>query len=59
MTDLEELIKTMNTLSENLEKSAENEKIFCHDLCLELERCSWEIYRMGNDLQLLREMYGG
>ena len=59
MTDLEELIEVMQKLSDNLEKSAENEKIFCHDLSLELERCSWEIFRMGNDLRLLKEMYGG
>jgi hypothetical protein len=59
MTELEELIETMKKLSDNLEKSAENEKIFCHDLSLELERCSWEIFRMGNDLQILIKTYGG
>lgn len=56
---LEEVIEIAERLSQKLEKIAENEKMFCDDLCLEMERYSWEVFRMKNSIQQLKEVYGG
>jgi len=58
MTVLEEIIQLMNNICNQLEKAAENEKKFCHDVCLQLERYSWETYRMSNEINQLKEFYG-
>ncbi len=59
MTDLEQLIETANRFCDNLEKAAQNELKFCYDVCLELERYSWEMHRMANDIKNMKEYYGG
>ena len=59
MTNLVEIINLANELSETLDKAAQNEKKFCADVCLELERYSWETYRLANNVRELKECYGG
>lgn len=54
MTNLQELIETANRLSENLEKAANEEKRFCVDIQLVLEKMSWELLRTANDLQEIK-----
>jgi hypothetical protein len=51
MTDLDLLIITANRLSNSLSKAAEEEMRFGLDLCLALERMSWEMLRAKDDLQ--------
>ena len=41
-----------------LDSASENEKNFCHDVQLEFERASWEVFRMKNELQELVERLG-
>lgn len=53
MTELDELLRTMDKLCKTLEISSMNEKMFCQDMCIQLERYSWELYRMKNDIQEL------
>lgn len=55
MTEIEELIATADRLCANLDKASENEKKFCYDICHELERMSWETYRLSNDLKIIKE----
>jgi hypothetical protein len=59
MSALDELIETANKLCTSLERVAENEKIYSTNVCLELERYSWEIYRMMNDIKEIREYMNG
>lgn len=59
MSEFDEFLEVINTLNKNLKIFEENEKIFCHDICLELERYSWELYRMENEINKLKEIYGG
>jgi hypothetical protein len=59
MSALDELIETANRLCTSLEIAAENEKIYSTNVCLELERYSWEIYRMMNDIKVIREYVNG
>jgi len=54
MTDLQKLIETALILSQNLEKAAAEEKRFCVDICLALEKMSWETFRLSNDLQSIK-----
>lgn len=54
MTNLQELIETANRLSKRLEDAANDEKRFSVDICLALERMSWEIYRNANDLESIK-----
>lgn len=51
MTDLDMLVTTANNLSNSLSKAAEEEMRFGLDLCLILERMSWEMLRAKDDLQ--------
>ena len=59
MTTLQEIINLANDLCESLDKAALNEKKFCADVCLELERYSWETYRLANNVREIKECYGG
>lgn len=54
MTNLQELIETANRLSKRLEEAANEEKRFTVDICMTLERMSWEIYRTANDLESIK-----
>ncbi len=51
MTDLEELVACAERLCSRLEIAAQDEKLFCDDMCLQLERYSWEVYRMANSIK--------
>jgi hypothetical protein len=55
MTDLEMLIQTADNLCSNLEKASMNEKAFNDKVTMELERFSWDMYRMANDLKKIQE----
>jgi hypothetical protein len=54
MTNLQELIDTANILSKNLEIASNDDRRFCVDIQLILEKMSWELYRTANDLQEIR-----
>lgn len=54
MTDLEQLIKIAQTLSDRLDKAAQDEAKFGVDISMYLERMSWEMLRTKNDLQEIR-----
>jgi hypothetical protein len=54
MTNLQELIETALLLSKNLEKAASEEKRFCTDICMTLERMSWETLSLSNDLESIK-----
>ena len=54
MTNLQELIETTNKLSQNLEKAANEEKRFCVEIQMALERMSWEMIRHASDLQAIK-----
>ncbi len=51
MTAIEELEMTARSLSERLEKAANDDRKFSTDIQLLLERMSWEIMRHADDLQ--------
>jgi hypothetical protein len=55
MSALNELINAAEKLCESLDKAASNEKKFCHNVCNELERMSWETLRISNDLKQIKE----
>jgi hypothetical protein len=54
MTNLQELIETANRLSKRLEEAANEEKRFTVDICLALEKMSWESLRLSNDLESIK-----
>ena len=58
MNDLDELIKTADTLCNRLSKMAEDERSFGFDLCGKLEVMSWDAWRTANDLKELINHYG-
>jgi len=55
MTNLQELIETANRLSQRLEQASAEETRFSVDICLILERMSWDFYKSANDLQEIRD----
>lgn len=55
MTNLNELIETANRLSNRLEQAANEEKRFCVDIQLMLERMSWQMLCTANDLKDIRD----
>lgn len=58
MNDLEELIKTADTLCNRLSKMAADERAFGFDLCAKFEMMSWDAWRTTNDLKELINHYG-
>lgn len=55
MTNINELIETAQRLSNRLETAANDEKKFCTEIQLTLEKMSWDIYRTANDLKAIRD----
>lgn len=55
MTDLQKLIETALTLSQNLDKAAAEERHFCVDLQLRFEQMSWELIRTANELNEIKQ----
>lgn len=58
MTNLEELIQTAQLLSNRLELAASEEKRFCVNICMALEKMSWEMFRTANELNEIKEYIG-
>jgi hypothetical protein len=58
MTALQELIDTADRLCKNLDIASQNEKNYTTNICLELERYSWEIYRMMNEIKEIKDYCG-
>ena len=56
MNEMEELIAAAERLCNSLDKSAQNEKKFCHNVCHQLELLSWETLKIKNDLKYLKEI---
>lgn len=54
MTNLNELIETCNRLSARLEQAANDEKRFTVDICLALEKMSWQTFCLSNDLESIK-----
>lgn len=54
MTDLQELINTANSLCNNLDKAASEEKRFCDEIIVRLEQMSWEVFRTANELEEIK-----
>lgn len=58
MSNLQLLIETAEKLCNTLDQAAKNEKQFALNVCIELERMSWEALRMSNDLKQIKEYCG-
>ena len=58
MSDLELLIQTAENLCGTLDHMANQEKRFCLEMQIMLEKTSWEIYRQMNDLRQIANYYG-
>jgi uncharacterized protein YhaN len=54
MTNLEELIQTAQRLGQRLEMAANEEKRFCVDACLSLEKMAWNLHRTANELEAIK-----
>ena len=57
MSEIQELISSTDRLCSTFDQLLLNEKKFCHELALELERMSWETMRMRNDMTYLKERF--
>jgi hypothetical protein len=55
MTNLQQLIETTENLVNSLDLASQNEKKFCLDICIELEKMSWETFRIMNDLKQIKQ----
>lgn len=55
---LKELIEAADNLCRNLEKASENEKAFCYEIQHQLERYSWDMYRLRNELDEIKQYTG-
>lgn len=53
-----ELIEKAHDLSLELEKQANIELNFCIDISILLEKLSWEVYRLTNELREIKEYKG-
>lgn len=58
MSDLEEIIEIANRICERLDRISENEKKICTDVSLQIEKWSWDIYKMSNDLKTIKDESG-
>ena len=58
MNELDQLIETSERLWKNLDDASQMSKKLNDDICMELERYSWSVYRMMNDLKEIKEYCG-
>jgi hypothetical protein len=59
MSSIDELVASADRLCDTLAMAAANEIKFCVEMCLELERYSWEMHRMSNHIKEMKYLYGG
>lgn len=55
MTVLQEIIESLNRIVSSLDRAAEDEKKFGVDMCIQLEKFSWEAYRMSNNITEIKD----
>jgi len=55
MTILDELVESADKLCKTLLEASNNEKMFSTNVCLELERLSWQTRRMENNIKSIKE----
>lgn len=55
MTDLQDLIQSADKLCASLDKAAANDKKFCDEICIELERMAWNTFKIKNDLKKIND----
>ncbi len=58
MTKIESVAEGLMKVSQHLDKLAKEEEKWPVDLLIEIERFSWEAYRMANALRELKEALG-
>lgn len=58
MSNLQLLIETTETLVRNLDQASQNERLFSLNICIELEKMSWEMLRMSDELKQIKEYCG-
>ncbi len=58
MSDIELLIETAEKLCGSLDNMAAQDRRFCLEMQVMLEKTSWEIYRQVNDLRNIYNFYG-
>jgi hypothetical protein len=58
MSNIQELIDTADRLCQNIDTTIENDKKYCDDVLMELERISWSMLRMRNDLMTIKQWEG-
>lgn len=58
MTNIEELMMVADKLCHSLDRIANNEKKFCHNVSNELERMTRETLILSNDLKQIKEYIG-
>ena len=56
---MEEIIELLRKATLKLEKQSQNEFQFGIDGCITLERYSWELFKMTNNLHEIQQVYGG
>jgi len=59
MTELEQLTETGYRLSNTLSIMADNERIYGHELCRQLEYLSWESLKIADDLKEINSLLVG
>ena len=58
MVNIQTLIETTEKLCSTLDSASQNERQFSLNVCMELEKMSWEMFRMSNDLKQIKEYCG-
>lgn len=58
MKELDEIAKILESITNTLDRMAQNEKKFDLDTCIHFERLSYDAYCMGNDLKHIKQSYG-
>jgi hypothetical protein len=58
MVNIQALIETTEALVKTLDQASQNEKHFSLNVCIALERISWDALRMSDDLKQIKEYCG-
>lgn len=58
MNELEELEKILESITNTLDRMAQNERKFDLDTCIHFERLSHDTYCISNDLKSIKQSYG-
>jgi hypothetical protein len=59
MDAIKEITEFANSMNKDLEILTKKQNLFCQEISLSLEDCTWETLKLTNEIKRIRQLLGG